>query len=157
MLKLKLQFFGHLMWRTDSLENTLMLGNTEGRRRRDNRGWDCWMESPTWWTWVWASSESLWWMGSFACFSPWDIKETDMTVKLNWINRLFIHISSWMNFTLTMLSEKGKHEWSHSLWLHSYKILPSTNYSIIFQIHKKLHENRAVLRRITKCKNILWE
>ena len=34
MLKLKLQFFGHLMWRTDSLEKTLMLGNTEGRRRR---------------------------------------------------------------------------------------------------------------------------
>ena len=34
MLKLRLQFFGHLMWRTDSLEKTLMLGNTEGRRRR---------------------------------------------------------------------------------------------------------------------------
>ena len=36
MLKLKLQYFGHLMWRTDSLENTLMLGKMEGRRRR---GW----------------------------------------------------------------------------------------------------------------------
>ena len=34
MLKLKLQYFGHLMRRTDSLENTLMLGKTEGRRRR---------------------------------------------------------------------------------------------------------------------------
>ena len=34
MLKLKLQFFGHLMRRTDSLEKTLMLGKTEGRRRR---------------------------------------------------------------------------------------------------------------------------
>ena len=34
MLKLKLQYFGHLMWRTDSLEKTLMLGRTEGRRRR---------------------------------------------------------------------------------------------------------------------------
>ena len=34
MLKLKLQYFGHLMWRTDSLEKTLMLGNIEGRRRR---------------------------------------------------------------------------------------------------------------------------
>ena len=34
MLKLKLQYFGHLMWRTDSLEKTLMLGKTEGRRRR---------------------------------------------------------------------------------------------------------------------------
>ena len=36
MLKLKLQYFGHLMWRTDSLENTLMLGKIEGGRRR---GW----------------------------------------------------------------------------------------------------------------------
>ena len=34
MLKLKLQYFGHLMGRTDSLEKTLMLGNIEGRRRR---------------------------------------------------------------------------------------------------------------------------
>ena len=34
MLKLKLQYFGHLMWRLDSLEKTLMLGNIEGRRRR---------------------------------------------------------------------------------------------------------------------------
>ena len=36
MLKLKLQYFGHLMWRTDSFEKTLMLGNIEGRRKR---GW----------------------------------------------------------------------------------------------------------------------
>ena len=37
MLRLKLQFFGHLMWRTYSLEKTLMLGNIEGRSRRDER------------------------------------------------------------------------------------------------------------------------
>ena len=40
MLKLKLQYFGHLMWSTDSLENTLTLGKIEGRRRRGDRGWD---------------------------------------------------------------------------------------------------------------------
>ena len=40
MLKLKLQYFGHLMGRTDSLEKTLMLGKTEGRRRGQQRmGW----------------------------------------------------------------------------------------------------------------------
>ena len=37
MLKLKLQYFGHLMWRTDSLEKTLMLGKIEGRRRRGRK------------------------------------------------------------------------------------------------------------------------
>ena len=47
MLKLKFQYFGHLMRRTDSLEKTLMLGKIEGRWRGDNRGWDGWMESLT--------------------------------------------------------------------------------------------------------------
>ena len=58
MLKLKLQCFGHVMWRADSSEKTLMLGKIEGRRRRDDRGWDGWMASPTQWSWVWASSGS---------------------------------------------------------------------------------------------------
>ena len=49
MLKLKLQYFGHLMGRTDSLEKTLMLGKIEGRRR-DDRGGDGWMASLTQWT-----------------------------------------------------------------------------------------------------------
>ena len=62
MLKLKLQYFGHLMQRTDSLEMTLMLGKIEGRRR-DDRRWDGWMASLTRWTWVWASSGSWWWTG----------------------------------------------------------------------------------------------
>ena len=40
LLKLKLQYFDHLMWRADSLEKTLMLGKTEGMRRKGDRGWD---------------------------------------------------------------------------------------------------------------------
>ena len=56
MLKLKLQYFGHLKWRVDSLEKTLMLRKIEGNRIREWRGWDGWMASPTQWTWVWASS-----------------------------------------------------------------------------------------------------
>ena len=63
MLKLKLQYFGHLMQRSESLEKTLMLGKIEGRRRRDDRGWDGWMASPTQWTWVWVNSGSYWWTG----------------------------------------------------------------------------------------------
>ena len=59
-LMLKLQFFGHLMWRADSLEKTLMLGKIERRGEGDNRGWDCWMASLTQWTWVWVKSGS--WM-----------------------------------------------------------------------------------------------
>ena len=55
MLKLKLQYFGHLMWRVDSLEKTLMLGKIEGRRRGCKR-WNGWIVSLTQWTWVWANS-----------------------------------------------------------------------------------------------------
>ena len=46
MLKLKLQYFGHLMWRTDSLEKTLMLGKIEGRRRRGQQRMR-WLDSIT--------------------------------------------------------------------------------------------------------------
>ena len=63
MLKLKLQYFGHLMGRVDSLENTLMLGGIEGRRRRGRQRMRCWMTSPTRWTWVWVNSGSWWWTG----------------------------------------------------------------------------------------------
>ena len=53
-LMLKLQYFGHLMWRADSFEKTLMLGKIDDKR------WDGWMASPTGWTWVWASSRRWW-------------------------------------------------------------------------------------------------
>ena len=59
MLKLKLQSSGHLTWRADSFEKTVMLGKTEGRRRR---GWQMrwWVTSATQRTWVWANSEGEW-------------------------------------------------------------------------------------------------
>ena len=60
MLKLKLQYFGHLMRRADSLEKTLMLGKTEAGGVRDDRGWDGWMASLTQWTWIWANPGRLW-------------------------------------------------------------------------------------------------
>ena len=61
-VKLKLQYFGHLMRRADSLEKTLMLGKIEGRRRGQQR-MRCWMASLTQWTWVWVNSKSWWLTG----------------------------------------------------------------------------------------------
>ena len=63
MLKLQLQYFGHLMWRTDSWEKTLILERLKAGGEGDDRGWDGWMASLTQWTWVWASSGSWWWTG----------------------------------------------------------------------------------------------
>ena len=80
MLKLKLQYFGHLMRRTDSLEKVLMLGKIKGRRRR--------------------GQQKIWWLdgitdsmdtpgvgdgqGGLECCSPWGRKESDTTEWLNW-------------------------------------------------------------------------
>ena len=63
MLKLKLQYFGHLMQRVDSLEKTLMLGGIGAGGEGDDRGWDGWMASPTQWMWAWVNSGSWWWTG----------------------------------------------------------------------------------------------
>ena len=62
-LLLKLQYFGHLMQRVDSLGKTLMLGNTKGRRRRrwQKMRWLDSINQPTGWIWVWSSSGSWWW------------------------------------------------------------------------------------------------
>ena len=60
MLKLKLQYFGHLILRADSLEKALMLGKIEARGKGDDRGWNGWMASLTQWTWVWTSSRRWW-------------------------------------------------------------------------------------------------
>ena len=84
MLKLNFQYFGHLMWRADSFEKTLMLGKTEGRKRRDNRGWDGWMASPSQWTLVWVNSGSWWWQASLASCSLRARKESDKTEWLKW-------------------------------------------------------------------------
>ena len=82
MLKLKLQYFGLLMWRTDSLETTLMLGKIEGGRR----GWDSWMASRTQCTWVWASSRRWWSTGRTGVLQSIRSQRVrhDWVIELNW-------------------------------------------------------------------------
>ena len=86
MLKLKLQYFGHLMRRVDSLEKSLMLGGIGGRRRRGDRGWDGWMASSIWWNWVWVNSRSLWWTGrpGMLRFMGSQRVGHDWATELNW-------------------------------------------------------------------------
>ena len=84
MLKLKLQYFGHLMRRVDSLEKTLMLGGIGGRKRK---GWQRmrWLDGS-----LIDGCESEWTPGvgdgqrGLVCFGPWSHKESDMTERLNW-------------------------------------------------------------------------
>ena len=94
MLKLKLQYCGHLMWRTDSLEKTLMLGKIEGRRRRRQKM--RWLDgiTPTQWTKTWVNSRSWWWterprvlesMGSQRVRCDWvmELNWTDIQLEFN--------------------------------------------------------------------------
>ena len=86
MLRLKLQYFGHLMWRPDSFEKTLMPGKTEGGRRRGWRGWDGWIASPTQWTWVWVNSGSWWWTGKPGVLQSKESQRVghDWATELSW-------------------------------------------------------------------------
>ena len=84
MLKLKLQYFGHLMRRTDSFEKTLMLGKIEGGRRRGRQRWVGCTASPTQWTWFWASSRSWWWTGRPGVLQSMGSQR----VRHNWVTEL---------------------------------------------------------------------
>ena len=85
-VEVKLQYFSHLMWRSDSFEKTLMLGKIEGGKRGHDRGWDGWMASTTQWTWVWVDSRSSWWTGRSGMLqsmgSQW--VRHDWATELNW-------------------------------------------------------------------------
>ena len=87
ILELKLQYFGYLIWRTDSLEKTLMPERLKAGGEGDNRGWDGWMASPTRWTWVWINSRSWWWTGSpgMLQFTGLQRVRHDWMTELNWI------------------------------------------------------------------------
>ena len=84
MLKLKFQYFDHLMQRTDSFKNTLMLGKIEAGREGDDRGLDCWMASLTQWTWVWVISGHWWRTGKPRVLQSMGSKESDTSEQLNW-------------------------------------------------------------------------
>ena len=88
MLKLKLQYFGHLMQRVDSFEKTLMLGKIKGRRRRGQQimRWLRWLGCHHWldgheFKQALGVGDG---QGDLACCSPWGHKEPDMTEWLNW-------------------------------------------------------------------------
>ena len=107
MLKLKLQYFGHLMQRTDSFEKTLMLGKIEGRRRRgqqrmrwldgitDSMDMGVWVNSGSWW---WTGRPGvLWFMGLQRVGHDW-------ATELNWTElktKYFSFLKPWANNSST--------------------------------------------------------
>ena len=97
MLKLKLQYFGHLIWRADSFEKTLMLGKTEGRRRRGRQRMK-WLDGITNSVDMGLGGlrQSTNGQGGLVCCGSWGRKKSDTTEWLNWtVLRLSILFSQW--------------------------------------------------------------
>ena len=109
MLKLKLQYFGHLMQRGDTLEKPLMLGGIGGRRRR---GWQRilgWLSSSTRWTWVWVNSRSWWWTGRPGVLQFMGLQRVrhNWATELNWTEQGYklVHFKityHWINIVSSM-------------------------------------------------------
>ena len=122
MLKLKLQYFGHLMRRMDSLEKTLMLGKTEGRKRRGRQRMR-WLASLTRWAWVWASSRSWWWTRKPGVLQSMGSQR----VRHNWAtevkkNEVLIHATNQVNLENITLSKRSQIQKSRIVWFNSHEI-----------------------------------
>ena len=107
MLKLKLQYSGHLMWRADSFEKTLMLGGTGDRRRRGQQdemvGWHPRLDGHEFGQTPGVGDGQ----GSLACCGSWVHKELDMTEWLNW-TELILHTQLIQQMSPITVSVWGK-------------------------------------------------
>ena len=111
MLKLKLQYFGHLMHRVDSLQKTLMLGGIEGRRRRGRQmiemaGWHHWLDGHKFELTPGVGDGQ----GGLACCNSWGRKESNTTERLNWSETDIFHRRRQWHPTPVLLPGKS-HGW----------------------------------------------
>ena len=107
----------------------------------DNRGWECWMASPTRWTWVWVNSGVGDGQGGLACCSPWGCKESDVTEQPNnsiltkaWYINYSSYILDWFSYQPTFhhpnnfMKKNFQSPWSSIMWLVYFSIFNSTYY-----------------------------
>ena len=136
MLKLKLQYFGHLMRRVDSLEKTLMLGGIGGRRRRGRQRMR-WLDGITdsmdmSFEWTPGVGDG---QGGLVCCDSWGCKESDTTERLNWTELIGTVANGFLK------------NWIELLWLNAIKIphLQHTHVCVCYK-HSHFHSvNSGVL------------
>ena len=89
MLKLKLQYFGHLMRTTDSFERPWCWEKLKAGAEGDDRGWDGWTALLTQWTWVWVGSGSWWWTREAWCAVVHGVTKSQTRLsdwtEMNWL------------------------------------------------------------------------
>ena len=128
ILKLKLQYFGHLMRRADSFEKTRCWERLKAGGEGDDRGSDGWMASPTQWAWFWVNSGSWLWKGRpgvLQFMGSQRVRHNWMTeLYWPWSTILFIHCWIWFaNILLRILSlSMLKRYWSF-LWCLSWVLV----------------------------------
>jgi len=136
MLKLKLQCFGHLMRRVDSLEKTWCWEGLGAGGEGDDRGWDGWMASPTRWTWVWVNSGSWWWTRRPGVLQFMGLQRVGhyWATELNWSPYLtWPHCSIWLSwllfppwntFTWLNICVPTSPDFSDGSWIQSPLLIP---------------------------------
>ena len=98
---LKLQYFGHLMRRVTQWKRPWCWERLRAGGEGDDREWDGWMASLTWWTWVWVDSGIWWWTGSPGTLWFMELPSLDMTEPLKWtelsryIYNCYIFLTNW--------------------------------------------------------------
>ena len=122
-LKLKLQYFGHLMRRLDSLEKTLMLGGIGAGGEGDDRRWDGWMASWTRWTWVWVNSRRWWWTGRPGVLRFMGLQRVghDWATELNCTELRHLHNSHFFFLVQHLVSSCALVSRLQSLFLADYR------------------------------------
>ena len=142
MLKLKLQYFGHLMQRVDSLEKTLTLEGL-GAGEGDDGGWDGWMASLTRWTWVWVNSGIWWWTGrpGMLRFMGSQRVGHDWATELNWTE---LNLEPWLE--LSELSQEphavmviGASQSCESFIHHPFSLCPHSTAYEPWPYHRELN------------------
>ena len=114
MLKPKLQYFGHLMWRTDPFERPWCWERLKAGGEGDKRGWDGRMASPTQWTWVWVNSRSGWWTGRPGVLHSmgWQRVRHNSVTELNWTeskNTVFLLSEmNWLRISVSCNSQDSQ-------------------------------------------------
>ena len=178
MLKLKLQYFGHLMWRSDSLEKTLMLGKMKAEGEGDSRGWDGWMASLTQWRWVWVSFGSWWWterpdvlqsMGSQIVVHEWVTELTERQtkysfmdewseVKWNSFSLVWLFVMPWTSPWISLGQNTGVHSLSLLQWIFPTQGLNPVLLHcrwILYCLRHQGSPNQLTIRQLSKKRNSL--
>ena len=148
MLKLKHQYFGHLMWRTDS---PWCWKRSKAGGEEDGRGWDGWMALLTLWTWVWVSFRSWWRTEKPGVLQSMGVAESDMTERLNWIELNWFTEGCWIFICPLLCVSHCPHQhgiifsspWCAQLWARSLKQRRKLQYMFSGRCHLYVSEIRT--------------